>query len=469
MRKTTSWIVPSRGWIAKPIWSPFFGLVHVRWAFGGSFSRPYWSISSRTPFFGMLASSHARWAETKASPSTVKRLSSSPSANRSSCQTMPKAARSSSPNLASLAKKRVFSSAWAICHQMAPVALLGLELLPDGSLVVTRGRGDRAEFLLPRHVARADLIEDGGMDGREQTELADLADGNCERGGDGVFGPVFGGEAFDRAPKVDGGHRRADHVFAHRAHMVFVVGVFDQDVDLGESEFDGETDTPVAVDDGECAVFFGHGRRLDDADDLDARRQAPRPTFRRAGFCGGCRGYFAVCGDRRVAVPSEFSWFQLFEDFLEDETGRARAIRPGQRRRVAPGSGPPSEAAGRTHPLRRTGVPCFQSFFLRHQCDFAAQARERRKDRGMLVSDATKVKRVVVELETPDDSRTMFQLGLDDKIIGENLTAVQAHLLVGEILNRILYRDDRRTVVVVPEPLASLLSNYRREKQAPSC
>jgi hypothetical protein len=55
----------------------------------------------------------------------------------------------------------------------------------------------------------------------------------------------------------------------------------------------------------------------------------------------------------------------------------------------------------------------------------------------MPVSDATKVKRIVVELETPGDSRTMFRLGLDDKIIGENLTAVQAHLLVGEILDRI--------------------------------
>ena len=55
----------------------------------------------------------------------------------------------------------------------------------------------------------------------------------------------------------------------------------------------------------------------------------------------------------------------------------------------------------------------------------------------MPVSDATKVKRIVVDLETPGDSRTMFRLGLDDKIIGENLTAVQAHLLVGEILDRI--------------------------------
>ena len=41
-----------------------------------------------------------------------------------------------------------------------------------------------------------DLIEEGGMDVGKQAELADLTDGNCERGGDGVFRPVFRGEAF---------------------------------------------------------------------------------------------------------------------------------------------------------------------------------------------------------------------------------------------------------------------------------
>jgi hypothetical protein len=48
-----------------------------------------------------------------------------------------------------------------------------------------------------------------------------------------------------------------------------IVGVFDQDVDFGEAELDGETHTARAVDDGEIAVFFGDGRRLDDADDVD--------------------------------------------------------------------------------------------------------------------------------------------------------------------------------------------------------
>ena len=92
------------------------------------------------------------------------------------------------------------------------------------------------------HVARADLIEDGGADGRQQPQLADLADRNCERGSDGLFGPVLGGEALDGAPEVDRGHGGAYNVFAHRPHLVVVIGFFDQDVDVGEPEFDGGAD-----------------------------------------------------------------------------------------------------------------------------------------------------------------------------------------------------------------------------------
>jgi hypothetical protein len=56
---------------------------------------------------------------------------------------------------------------------------------------------------------------------------------------------------------------------------------------------------------------------------------------------------------------------------------------------------------------------------------------------NMSGSDAAPVERIILELETPGDSRSLFRLRLDDKIVGENLTAVQAHLLVGEILDRI--------------------------------
>jgi len=49
-------------------------------------------------------------------------------------------------------------------------------------------------------------------------------------------------------------------------------------------------------------------------------------------------------------------------------------------------------------------------------------------------NETTKVERIVLELETPGDSRTMFRPLLDNAVVGENLTAVQAHVLVGEIL-----------------------------------
>jgi hypothetical protein len=47
------------------------------------------------------------------------------------------------------------------------------------------------------------------------------------------------------------------------------------------------------------------------------------------------------------------------------------------------------------------------------------------------------VRRIVIELETPGDSRTMFRLRIDDHPIADDLTAVQAHVLVGEIFARL--------------------------------
>ena len=47
------------------------------------------------------------------------------------------------------------------------------------------------------------------------------------------------------------------------------------------------------------------------------------------------------------------------------------------------------------------------------------------------------VKQIVIETEAPGDSRTLFRLRIDSTSIAEGLTAVQAHMLVGEILERI--------------------------------
>jgi hypothetical protein len=177
-------------------------------------------------------------------------------------------------------------------------------------------------------------------------------------GGDGLFGPVLGGEALDGAPEVDRGHGGAYDVFAHRPHLVVVVGVFDQHVDFAEAGFDGRAEAPGAVGDGQFAVLFGDCRRLEDADRLDARSQ------RRVGHVAWL-DFAGVAGIRLDDAGIDASQFHLNSpDFRSSRTSskmkpkRARAIRPGQRRRVAPGSGPPSEATERTHPLRRPDVPC---------------------------------------------------------------------------------------------------------------
>jgi len=199
------------------------------------------------------------------------------------------------------------------------------------------------------------------VDGRQQPQLADLADGDRQRGGDRLFRPVLGGEALDGAPEVDRSHGRAHDVFAHRPHLVVAVGVFDQDVDFGEAKFDGRADSPGAVGKRQFAVLFGDCRWLEDADRLDAGSQC-------------CVGHAAwldfarVAGVRLDDAGIDASQFHLnspgfrssrssskmkHEESAGDPAGAKAA-------RQAPGSGPPSEAAGRTHPLRRPGVPCFR-------------------------------------------------------------------------------------------------------------
>jgi hypothetical protein len=44
---------------------------------------------------------------------------------------------------------------------------------------------------------------------------------------------------------------------------------------------------------------------------------------------------------------------------------------------------------------------------------------------------------IAVETETGDDPMTMLRLRDNDRVVGENLTAVRAHLFVGDVLERI--------------------------------
>src|ERR1700685_2562246 len=44
---------------------------------------------------------------------------------------------------------------------------------------------------------------------------------------------------------------------------------------------------------------------------------------------------------------------------------------------------------------------------------------------------------IAIELEAAGDSRSTFRLRIDSTVVGENLTAAQAQLIIGDILHRI--------------------------------
>jgi hypothetical protein len=66
------------------------------------------------------------------------------------------------------------------------------------------------------------------------------------------------------------------------------------------------------------------------------------------------------------------------------------------------------------------------------------------------------MRQIVIEAETPDDSRTMFRLRVDETLIGEGLTTAQAQIAVGEVLEVITtleqpkYFPDRWTTYSEP-------------------
>jgi hypothetical protein len=61
------------------------------------------------------------------------------------------------------------------------------------------------------------------------------------------------------------------------------------------------------------------------------------------------------------------------------------------------------------------------------------------------------IERIVIETETPGDSRTMFRVRMDDLVLGENLTAAQAHLIGGEVLDRITLHGRRKSLQSDPD------------------
>ena len=51
--------------------------------------------------------------------------------------------------------------------------------------------------------------------------------------------------------------------------------------------------------------------------------------------------------------------------------------------------------------------------------------------------------RIIIEPEEPGDSRALFRLLVGEKVVAEGMTAVQIHILVGEVLEQITLQRTR--------------------------
>jgi hypothetical protein len=51
--------------------------------------------------------------------------------------------------------------------------------------------------------------------------------------------------------------------------------------------------------------------------------------------------------------------------------------------------------------------------------------------------------RIVIEFEPPGDSSALFRVIVADKVVDDGLTAAQAHILVGDILERLTLPNGR--------------------------
>jgi hypothetical protein len=82
------------------------------------------------------------------------------------------------------------------------------------------------------------------------------------------------------------------------------------------------------------------------------------------------------------------------------------------------------------------------------------------------------VERIVIEIVTPGDSRTIFRALMDRLVVEENLTAAQAHLIVGKVLDRITLprpakKHSERSSRPVPEELRAFTALRRVRNETP--
>ena len=154
------------------------------------------------------------------------------------------------------------------------LALFGLILLPGRCLVLQRRGSDAAQVAFLGHVAGVHAVQHGRMDAGQQPQLADGADRQHQRGGDGLLRPALGHKFFDCTPLLNRRHGFPGDVLHQRAQPV-VVGIHllaeHQHADLAQVGGDGAAHPAVAVDGHVALGHFTYDGRLQDADGAGCR------------------------------------------------------------------------------------------------------------------------------------------------------------------------------------------------------
>ena len=158
-----------------------------------------------------------------------------------------------------------------------------------------------------------------------------------------------------------GRDRGAHDVFSDGAHVVEGIGRFDEDRHFLELVGDGALDAAAACDDGEGPVLlFGEERRLDESDRIavgfEGRvGQAIGGDLPRVSLVGIIQGLGIDDAQFDCLFHGLCSWSFWFGRCLpKPRTPRTRARDRGKGGATRRDSVRTSEAAGRTHPLRRT-------------------------------------------------------------------------------------------------------------------
>src|SRR5271157_469324 len=123
------------------------------------------------------------------------------------------------------------------------------------------------------------------------------------------------------------------------------------------------------------------------------------------GFCLRLRG-----STRRSSICSLLTQFsKLFLENIDPESAERSA---GAKAARAPGFGPPSVSGGPNPPFAADERPCFGplSSFSSQTCLCSSEQAKGQPRRNVRANETTKVERIVLELETRGDSRTMFRL-----------------------------------------------------------